>query len=508
MREKLGDPRKVTNWMDKFYKFSKDVEDFYLLYRFESGKGLESKHVKEYTVNACTLKAAGLLKTARTAERLSKRGSLRGIPTTIWKDAIYFKKVQQMKYGYEHTLPANERRFLEALRKFDTEGLESLISRKHENKNAVKVTADVIELLNNLFAGRLVKPTAKMVFNEYMRFWVGQLEVINNETGEVYNRHNFPSLDDRTILAYLSRWENKIGTWNKRAGDRQRYQNQFKVTHRFTPAKMAGSILSVDDRNPPFILPNGKRVWFYIGIDLASEAWTTYVHGTTKEGIITDFYKNLVRDYASYGVGLPLELECESALNSGLTKGILEEGVLFNKIRIEKNNPTGKMIENHFRRIRYGLEKHEEGWQGRPFARSEANQTNTEKPIHKSYDEIVETTVRLMQEWNHSPHPRVEGKTRWEVFMENQNPECRPINWQSILMRMGKETQTSCRVGYINLNSDQWCIGSNDKIATGKELIRIMKEIEGRKIIVKWLDDKEGNVLSAKRIETDVTYVT
>ncbi|MFD1816718.1 hypothetical protein SAMN04515674_1313, partial [Pseudarcicella hirudinis] len=253
-----------------------------------------------------------------------------------------------------------------------------------------------------------------------------------------------------------------------------------------------------DDRNPPFILPNGKRVWFYIGIDLASEAWTTYVHGTTKEGIITDFYKNLVRDYASYGVGLPLELECESALNSGLTKGILEEGVLFNKIRIEKNNPTGKMIENHFRRIRYGLEKHEEGWQGRPFARSEANQTNTEKPIHKSYDEIVETTVRLMQEWNHSPHPRVEGKTRWEVFMENQNPECRPINWQSILMRMGKETQTSCRVGYINLNSDQWCIGSNDKIATGKELIRIMKEIEGRKIIVKWLDDKEGNVLSAK----------
>lgn len=497
IRNALGDPRKVTNWMDKYFSMDADATAFYTAYRFDNGNGLEDKHVKEYTVNASTLKAAKLLRQARERERLTKGGSLRGVPTTIWQDAMSFKRLQKMKYGFEHTLPANERRFLDALRKFEEQGFVSLISKKHNNKNAVKVTADVLELLNNMFAGRIIKPSATEVFREYTRFLVGQIEVISDDTGEVICPDSYPELSDTTVMGYLAKWESRIGTHAKRSGDRQRYMNQYKITHRFKNAEMSGSILSVDDRNPPFILPDGKRVWFYIGIDLASEAWTTFVHGKTKEGIILDFYQNLVRDYASYGVGLPLELECESSLNSGLKESILRDEVLFKKVRIEKNNSTGKKIEQYFGRIRYGLEKKIEGWQGRPFALREANQAKTEKPMQKQYGTIVKDTIEAMREWNSQPHPVYTNKTRWEVFIGNQNPKIKPIDWNQVLPAIGHETKTSCRVGYVNLNGLEWCLGDAGKLATGEKLIQIMRNVEGKKLTVRWLDDADGKVIKA-----------
>jgi len=497
IRQALGDPRKVTCWMDKFFSMDDEATAFYTAWRFEGGNGLGDEHVHEYTVNASTLRAAKLLRQARERERLTKGGSLRGVPTSIWQDAMSFKRVQKMKYGFEHSLPANERRFLEALRKFDEHGFVSLISKKHNNKNAVKVTADVVELLNNMFAGRMIKPSSKEVFREYTRFLVGEIEVISDETGEVICPDAYPELSDTTVMAYLQRWENRIGTHAKRSGDKANYENNYKIRHRFKNAEMSGSILSVDDRNPPFILPDGKRVWFYIGVDLASEAWTTFVHGRTKEGIILDFYQNLVRDYASYGVGLPMELECESSLNAGLKDSILRDEVLFKKVRIERNNVTGKKIEQYFRQIRYGLEKKIEGWQPRPFAKLEANQIMNEKPTLKQYGTIVKDVVDAMKEWNSQPHPVYTNKTRWEVFIGNQNPKIKPIDWNMVLPAVGHETKTSCKVGFVNLNGLEWCLGDAGKLATGDKLIQIMKNVEGKKLVVKWLDDSEGKVIKA-----------
>jgi hypothetical protein len=498
IRDELGDPRRVECWMDKFFKMDDEATAFYRFFRFEGGSKLGEEHVHEYSVNASTLRAAKMLRQARERERMIRGGSVRGVSTTIWQDTMSFRCVQKMKYGFEHSLPNNERRFLEALRKFEELGYESLISKKHNNKNAVKVTADVVELLNNMFAGRIIKPTATEIYREYTRFLVREIEVISDyPVGEVINPDGYPELSQTTVMAYLQRWENRIGTHAKRSGDRQRYMNDYKVTHRFKTAEMSGSILSVDDRNPPFVLPDGKRVWFYIGIDLASEAWTTFVHGRSKEGIIKDFYQNLVRDYASYGVGLPLELECESSLNAGLKESILRDGVLFKKVRIEKNNSTGKKIEQYFGRIRYGLEKKIAGWQGRPFARREANQARTEKPLKKDYSVIVKDTIEAMQEWNSQPHPVYTDKTRWEVFLGNQNPKCKAINWEMVLPAIGKEAKTSCRVGYVELNGQEWCLGDDGQLATGDKLIQIMKVVEGRKLVVKWLDDAEGKVIKA-----------
>lgn len=496
IQEELGDPRKVTCWMDKFFSINDDANTFFSKYRFENGRGLDNKYIKEYTMNASTLIAAKMLRSAREHERLGRGGSLRGVPQTIWVDVMNYKKIQEMKYGYSHTLPNNERRFADSLKRFEAEGYISLISKKHNNTNALKVTADVIEVLNGLFAGTRLKPSPTSVARQYVKFLMKEIEVIDNETAEVLNPLKYPPLEERIITAYLNKWEHRISNHKVRAGDRQRYMNKYRITHRLDKPQRAGSIISVDDRNPPFVLPDGSRVWFYIGIDLASEAWTTYVYSKDKKGIINDFYRNMVRDYVSYGVGLPLEIECESALNSSLKNSVLQEDMLFRKVRIERNNSTGKKIEQYFRKIRYGLEKEEEGWQGRPFARNEANQPKTETPIHLEYKAIVELTIRRMQEWNNMEHPEVKGKTRWEVFLENQRDDL-SYNWDGILSVMGKVTQTSCRVGYIELNGQEWCIGQEGELAVGEKLIATMKNVEGKKLTVRWLDDKEGNVIKA-----------
>lgn len=498
IQKALGDPRKVTNWMDKFFELDTEASRFYSGFRFEDGSGLRTEHVERYTVNASTLKACKLLRQARERERLTKGGSLKGVPKTIWEDAMGFRSIQRMKYQVEHTLPDNERRFLDALRKFENEGFASLISKKHKQQNALKVSADVLHLLNNLFAGTDRKPTMTQVAKQYMRFLLRDLDVVDNKTGEVINPDGYPDLADSTIMGYLAKWESAIGTHNKRAGNRQVYMNKYKVTHSLNRPNFVGSLISIDDRNPPFKMADGKRVWFYNAIDLCSEVWTCYVHGRTKEGIILDFYRQLIRNYVKNGWGMPLELECESSLNSSLVKsGLLQNGNLFEHVRMEANNATGKKIERYFRELRYGVEKEMDGWQARPFAKSEANQLNDDDVPVLSYDKIVKQTIQAMEDWNTSEHPIYKGKTRMEVHAERQNEKCKPICWEITLPYIGRRTKTSCNVGLVNLDDEQVCLGENGALLVGEKLISAMKRVEGKELIVYWLDDDEGNLLKA-----------
>ncbi|MBK6819878.1 MAG: hypothetical protein IPG85_09955 [Bacteroidetes bacterium] len=93
--------------------------------------------------------------------------------------------------------------------------------------------------------------------------------------------------------------------------------------------KYAGSILSIDDRQPPFKYDKNNRLWCYMGIDLASGAFTAWVFGKSKEGIIIDFYRELVRNYHMWGFNLPSDLEAEMSLNSSFVNAFLRPGNMF-----------------------------------------------------------------------------------------------------------------------------------------------------------------------------------
>lgn len=506
IKEKLDDPRKDKHILERYYKTDKETIDFYTTFKFNDESYIDDDIQERYITNASLLKALLALKEDMIREIITKCGVVRNIYGTLLNDMISFKPVLKKKWDVEYSLPESERRLRGALNNFTTGGAwnkittigyKSLISGKHKNENAKKVDEQTIQLLNNIFSGQMHKPSYTEVAGQYDGFMNGYVEVINNATGEQYNPKEYKQIGEGTIENYLSQWENKIGNEAKRSGDRQKLLANYSPYHKLEQPKYAGSIISIDDRQPPFEYEKGKRMWFYNAIDLGSEAFTCWVYGKTKEGIILDFYRQLVRNYHDWNMNLPAEIECESSLNSSFSKTFLREGYMFEHVRIEANNARGKRIEAHYRALRYGLENKREGWLARPFARAEANQANNEKSPIIPYNELIKGCLKDIETWNNMPHSKIKDKTRWEVFIEKQHPDLKPTNYRAILPYLGYQTKTSCHVGSIRLQDDDYLLGDNGSIYTGTDLIELMKNVEGQNVQVYWLDDNDGNVFKA-----------
>ena len=171
---------------------------------------------------------------------------------------------------------------------------QSLLSKLYNNTNSLKVDEPVIAVLNALYI-QDNKPTMAEIHRQYTGFLDGYVEVINNDSGEVYNPEDYPRLSDKTVRTWLGKWDEKIATHLKRGGDRQKYMTKYSPFQSLEQPKFAGSILSIDDRQPPFKYDSENRMWFYNGIDVGSEAFTVWVWGKTKEGLIMDFYRQIGR---------------------------------------------------------------------------------------------------------------------------------------------------------------------------------------------------------------------
>lgn len=492
--EMFGDPRVAETKSLLVDRLTPDpkAQEFFSNFILNDGRYLPSQKIKEYAANAMVLNAIGeIFKESVNARR--KLGKANN--TKFWEKAA--AAVLRISNDYAHKLPKNPRTLHRIYKEYSSSGYSSLISRKFCNDNSRKVYDDIIQLLNNMFATQSFKPTYADIQRQYDGFLSGYITVINNETGEFYSPKDFTKLSPATISNYLADWDNKIATHAKRSGNRQVYMGKYKPYHSLKQPTYAGSIISIDDRQPPFEYLPLKRMWFYNGIDLASEAFTTWVYGKSKEGIILDFYRQMVRNYHDWGFNMPAELECESSLNSSFKDTFLAPGNMFEHVRIEANNARGKRIEQYFRPLRYGLEKEHSGWLARPFAKAEANQSSDEKREIIPYDSLVKQGLSDIEKWNNMPHSKHPEKTRWEYLCENQNPNLRPTNYKGIIPYIGYKTETSCNVGIVKLQRNEFLLGSDGRIATGEKLIQLMKLLEGEHLEVYWLDTNAGDVLKA-----------
>lgn len=498
IRHAIGDPRKGGHILEKFFKTDRETVDFFREYTFEDGSHIDEKIQDKYIANACLLKACQRLKVAREAEIIGKGYRPKAILTTLWKDAVSFKPIMARKFEMVSTLPEAEPRFKETYKRFQEMGHISLISKKHLNKNAAPDNQEeIMKLLNDMFGTQKQKPNYTDVARQYESFLSGYLDVINNATGELYVPDGFPKLSKATIYNYLNTYESRIGTIAARSGNRQVLMGDTIPYHSLLHPEFAGSIISIDDRQPPFEYAKGKRMWFYNGIDLGSEAFTCWVYGKTKEGIILDFYRQMVRNYAEWGFKLPYEIECESSLNSSFADTFLREGYMFEAVRIEANNARGKRIEAYYKPLRYDLEKEHAGWLARPFALSEANQAGSDKVEMVPYDKLTNQCLRDIEIWNNMPHSIHKDKTRWEVFCEKQHPNLVPTNYRGFLRHLGYRTRTSVNAGIINFQKSEWLLGDQGEIYTGSRLINLMKIVEGQEVDVYWLDANDGSILKA-----------
>jgi hypothetical protein len=493
----IGDPRQTKHVFEKYYRLDKEAVAFYAKFQLPDGSYLDTDYQHRYIINASVLKAAVSFRADVEKERKHKGLNCLGITEVLRKHAVDFQKTLKIKHNDQHTLPESLKRFKEVLKDFEKKGFISLVSGKHGNDNSRKVTSDTIALLESMFAKDTTKPTATEVHRRYDAFIIGNLEIISNATGEVFNPSEFKALSKTTVTNYLSNWQSAIGTYAARSGDRQKLMQKFKPHHSLDRPSFAGSILSIDDRQPPFKTHDGKRIWFYNGIDLASGAFTCWVYGTTKEGIILEFYRQLIRNYAEWGLCLPNELEAEMSLNSSYVNTFLREGVMFQNVRIEANNARGKRIEAYYRQLRYKHEKNREGWLARPFAISESNQAGSHEVKVLSQEDIVQGCFQDIEDWQNTPHEIHTELTRFEVLIQKQHPDLKPTNYNAILPHLGYKTITSCNVGIIKLQGGEYLLGENGEIVFAEKLISLMKRVEGKEVDVYWLDDNDGKVLKA-----------
>jgi len=511
IKEALGDPRKKEHPLVDFFKREKAAINFYQDFRRPNYGHLDHEEMDRYIINASMLMALNKLERARIDFRKRLGGSVRktknvkSVRQTIFEDAFLFQKILQRDYGTEHTLPGNPVRFHQKRKEFGQDNFTTLIRDPKGNsfKNNSKIDSLEIELLNNLFSGQAHKPTKTEVHDQYQAFLDGYIDVTNLSTGEQYNPGLFKPLSKSTVKHFLNKYENKLSNTQKRAGNHQEWiSKNMPYTPQDLP-QFAGSVLSIDDRQPPFKYPDGKsgkRMWYYIGLDVASRAITVWVSAETKEGLIKEFYRQLVRNYHLWNINLPYGLEAESSLNSQFTSTFLQNGAMFEDVRIEANNARGKYIERMFGKLRYQVEKKHTGWIARPTAKSENNQQDEDKTPIIPKTQIEENVLKDIYTWNNTEHEEFKGMTRWKFFIENQYDKLQPTNYKAILPHLGHQTKSSCNAGMINFRKTKYLLGNCEGICTGEELIDNLKKIEGKDIIIYWLDaheDAKTDVVSA-----------
>ncbi|MCZ2393383.1 MAG: hypothetical protein LC105_05985 [Chitinophagales bacterium] len=506
IRNMLADPRKPKHQLERWFKIDPLAVKFYSHFRFENGTHLSIRHQQEYILNAAVLVAIESFKQAHIA----KKTALGVKPTKLYqlmaREAQTFQSTL-VKYhgGNRHTLPPSERAFRRVYDGFFLDdGLDylHLISGKLQNDNAKILKDKEQEILDSLFARAGSKPNKTRVVERYQAFLDGEAEVINTSTGEAYQPDEFNKLSATSINRWLSAWESRIATHNIRSADRQKYMEQYKVSAKMTPPTYAGSIFSIDDRQPPFEYGPSARIWMYNGVDVASQAIIVSVDGRTKEGMMLNFHRNTVRNHVEYGTHLPYELEAEVSLNKSFTDTFLKEGVMYQRVRLIPNNARAKYIERINRELRLFLEKEMEGFIGRWNALDESNQPLPKDGIYRTkkyltYDQIRTQSYKLIEVWNNMPHPRHPEMSRWDYYLQHQQPKLQPTNWNALLPQIGIHTDTSCKVGKIQLQKQDYWLGHDGEIATGQPLIQLLKQIEGRDVEVYWLDDNYGNVLKA-----------
>ncbi len=515
IQDALGDPRKPDHVLVPFFRFDDEATRYYTEFERPNFGHLQPKERDRYILNASVFKALIKLEEARIHERLTKGGSLRAtrdvrsVSQSILDDSISFNDYLYQEYKERHNLPSHPRRFRKKFKEFKEESYYCLIKDPEGKsmKNAAKVDDEVISLLNNLFSGQSFKPTAADVIRQYNGFLDGYVQLINNASGEVYDPKSFNKIGDTTVKEYLRSWENKIGTHSKRSGDRQKLMTRMQPYASLEPPVFSGSLISIDDRQPPFKYEGNKRVWFYLAIDVASKAITCWVYGKTKEELILNFYRQLVRNYHEWGFNLPAELECESSLNSSYRNTLLQNGAMFQDVRMFANKARSKMVEREFRELRYSLEKKREGWVARPNPKSEANEAGPGKDILIPYERIIHESLTDIITVNNSPHHVDKTMSKWDYFTQNQNPDLNPTNYKYIMYHIGIPQPTSCNVGLTKLQYKEWVLGNNEEICTGEKLIGLMKKLEGKSFMAYYLDDNEGEVFKAMVYDDEGRYI-
>lgn len=458
-----GDPYnkvKVSKFEDHLKPDVAAIE-FFSNFKLSDGRNLPEDTQREYKAAAEVLNAIRTI----TGSQSARRKALGGRSGKLWQripEIVHSINTE----NYPHNLPKNERRLKQKFSNYIKEGYSSLISKKFGNNNSRKVNVKIESLLLSLYSDPHNKPYSNEVYEKYMQFLAGVFEVVDVNTGEIFDRSDFMdeegkplTISESTVWNYINNPKNALLVNKSRAGALEFNTKHRPHHHRHAP-QWSLSKVSLDDRDLPRKMHNGKRVKAYYAYDVTSGCVIGASYNKNKDkSLFIDCLRDMFRFIKKNSFGMPLEVEVEHHLVNHYRNDLMKAGVIFPFVRwANPGNAQEKYAETMNRTKKYGYEKRYQDGIGRFYAKLEANRTHQDKVFddennnykEKTYDyeQLVADDMHMIHLLNNDLHPNqklYKGMTRLEVLKHKVNPDLANINDSLLYKYIGNKTATAIR---------------------------------------------------------------
>jgi hypothetical protein len=451
------------------------ASDFFANYQFEDETGIKPERQMEYNANAMVLNAIG-----RFVSNTTSRQKAMGNKTTrIWQVVSEAVNALDSK-AYPHTLPSHPLRLKEKYKNYQDHGYFQLIHKGTGNANAKKVTSNVENLIMSIYCMANL-PFGSWVHEDYLSFVSGNKTIVDKESGEILDREDY--FDDKHgSYISISRgtvWNILHEPVNANLCDRIRNNRIDHVTqhtpfnHR-RPPEFSLSKISADDRTFSRKTEDGKRFNAYVVFDVLSDVVLGAVQSVDAPsvGMIWDCFRDMYSTINKNNLVWPGELECENHLMKDIEVEIRN---MFTHVTFcAPGLSRSKRAEHKIRSKKYGDEKRFQEGIGRwnqkgAYKTKSENKDEDYKEPRIPIKRLITEELESIHRFNHSPHPKQKmfpGKTRWQVLIENMNPDLGPPQKFKLFKYLGIRVPTSIRNNdFCQVMYEKYSIDRQDSIS-------------------------------------------
>lgn len=452
-----GDPTKqpIKTKVIDFIHYDDKARSFYSEMVLPSGDTLTASDVQKYTLNASVLGGVREYISSKLAAR-----SFSGRKTTkkeLWSAISSSIDDGEFRKAWEHTLPTFPAKLRAKYEKFIADGYASLVHLGFGNNNSRKVTQQIERLLWALYT-MPNKPFGLETHDYYKMFMCGAIAVYDKQSGELFDRDAFirqgapMELSAATVHNYLNQARARAAV-DKRRNDSLWYSDHhMPYVHRKRP-QFSLSRLSADDRDLPRKDRSGVAPLAYYIYDIASTAVVGVAYSRKKDkALFLECFRDMFRTLVRKGLPMPAEIELEHHLASDFRD---EMSTMFPFVRwCRPGNAREKYAEPMNRSKKMTVEHRNHPNVGRWWARGEWYTQRSAKVdnqyVEKLYDysQLVQEDRMDILEYNMAPHPnqkKYRGMTRWQVLLEQFNPNLENVNRALVTYCIGDKIRTSVR---------------------------------------------------------------
>lgn len=486
-----------SHWFEQYLMPDHKARAFFETYITKSGKPLPEDKINEYSIQVQFLNALNIVK--------KEKKSIRKIVATneifdFWQRIS--DVINNLQDKYQHNLPSAHGALRNKFTKYRKEGAESIISGKYGNSNNLKAYPQVIKAILSLYVTENL-PFADRVHKYYTEFLDGKREIVDTSTGEVLLPNEFIDQKGKRLDISESLVKNIINSpkyedlIDSLRSDYSKYKLNSSQYNRRKLPQYSMSKISIDDRRLAK-LADGTEAWIYAAYEPLSQCFVSvaYDNQPANNQLVMEMFRELYRNSIKHGIYWAGEIEHEHHLMEGFTK--MMDTLFAYRRACNPSNSKEKRIEHGFKVLKYGAEKEVFDNVGRWYGK--AGYKNKEGYKEKrNYKEYVADHKRAVELHNNSEHPTFKGKTRWQVLMENMNPELSmPVGFR-VLKHIGYKTQTSIqRSDFVQVQYQDYLIDRNK--------MHLLKPYN-KNVDAYWLPDENG-IIQDVYIYQDDTFIS